>query len=178
QGDGKIVAAGSTETTQYLHERDFAVARYNPNGSLDATFGTGGTVTTAFGFLTDGNAIALQGDGKIVVAGDTVAYDPITGDPEFTFALARYNLAGSLDATFGTGGTVTTAFGAPSEAHADAVALQVDDKIVAAGGTYTDPVNSITSFALARYLNGTTGTTTTTSTTRPPTTSTTPTTRP
>src|SRR6516165_431864 len=99
QGDGKIVAAGDTDTGT---RGAFALARYNPDGSLDATFGTGGTVRTAFGTSYDAaNAVALQGDGKIVAAGDTDA------GTHGAFALARYNPNGSLDATFGTGGTVT-----------------------------------------------------------------------
>src|SRR5439155_847242 len=154
----------------------FAPARYNPDGSVDTTFGTGATVTT---FAADSNAdysgtaILLQGDGKIVTAGWV----------EFTFALARYNPDGSLDATFGTGGTVTTSFGAyPLSAYANAIALQGDGKIVAAGSV------DKSFFALARYnpdgsLDATFGTTTTTltgstvtttTTTMPPTTTTLP----
>ena len=64
-------------------------------GSLDATFGNGGIVTTPN--TSDGRGIAIQSDGKIVVAGQATATE---------FALARYNTNGSLDATFGTGGIV------------------------------------------------------------------------
>jgi phospholipase C len=142
QEDGKIVAVGDTDTGT---QGAFALARYNPNGSLDATFGTGGKVTTVFGTSYDAAyALALQGDGKIVAAGST---QTATQPPVHTFALARYNPNGSLDATFGTGGRVTTAFGT-SGSSANAIALQTDGKIVAAGDTDTGTQGA---FALARY---------------------------
>ncbi len=142
QADGKIVLAGTTfgSTTQL----DFGLARYNPNGSLDATFGTGGKVTTHFrppiGSVDLGLAIALQPDGKIVAAGTSFG---ATGG---TFALVRYTATGSLDGTFGSGGKVTTGFGGNQD-EADAVAVQPDGKIVAAGKTGGQPFD----FALARY---------------------------
>ena len=186
QGDGKIVAAGSVDKSF------FALARYNPDGSLDATFGMGGKVITALGpldsygfpsFDAQVKAVALQGDGKIVVAGDK-----FDGGSVDIFALARYNPDGSLDATFGTGGTVTTIVSTDSSEHndsANALALQRDGKIVAAGASGT---GGFTQFALARYnpdgsLDATFGTTTTTltgstvtttTTTMPPTTTTLP----
>src|SRR5207248_638470 len=92
QTDGKIVAAGSAT---FNNNSDFAVARYNPDGSLDPSFGSGGIVFTDIGSNNDQiNAIALQGDGRIVVAGI------YAGD----FALARYCPNGLLDRTFGNGG--------------------------------------------------------------------------
>ena len=108
-------------------------------GALDPTFGTKGKVTTDFGSGFDGvNAVAVQVDGKIVAAGATGAPD---------FALARYNTTGALDPTFGTGGKVTTDFGSVFDG-VNAVAVQVDGKIVAAG-TGKGPED--TDFALARY---------------------------
>jgi uncharacterized delta-60 repeat protein len=129
QGDGKIVAAG-------LAGCDFALARYTPDGSLDPTFGTGGKVTTDFGYCTQAYAVAIQSDGEIVAAG----YAP-TGTA-IDFALARYNPDGSLDSSFGTGGKVITEFGDYAVAYA--VAIQTDGHIVAAGGNSSD-------FTLARY---------------------------
>jgi uncharacterized delta-60 repeat protein len=112
-------------------------------GDLDPAFGTGGKLTTSFGtFGADiewANAVALQPDGKIVVAG--------YHDGEF--ALARYNTGGSLDPTFDGDGRVTTSFGAGANADAWAVVLQADGKIVAAGPTSSGGANS--DFALARY---------------------------
>ena len=135
QADGKIVAVGGSSSG------DFALARYNTDGSLDASFGTGGKVTTDIGLFDVAFAVAIQADGKIVAAGGTA--------PEgfcCQFALARYNADGSLDVSFGVGGKVTTVFSGDSRAFA--VAIQADGKIVAAGGT-DDPF--ITDFALARY---------------------------
>ncbi|CBE67527.1 MAG: hypothetical protein F9K13_06055 [Candidatus Methylomirabilis oxygeniifera] len=139
QPDGKLVALG---TSYVAGNSDFALARYNPDGSLDPTFGTGGTVTTDFGSPLDfAQALVLQPDGKLVAAGSANA---AAGNSDF--ALARYNPNGTLDPTFGTGGKVTTDFGDGDEAHA--LVLQPDGKLVAAG--YTDTSGSSV-FALARY---------------------------
>ena len=81
---------------------DFALARYNPNGSLDTTFSGDGKQTTDFGGLDEANAVALQADGKIVVVGREGGND---------FALARYNPNGSLDTSFSGDGKQTTDFG-------------------------------------------------------------------
>ncbi|WP_405888775.1 calcium-binding protein [Streptomyces sp. NBC_01136] len=118
QPDGRIVVAGYTGSTRM----DFALARYNTDGSLDTGFGTGGRVSTDFGDYDFANGVAVQSDGRIVAAGSTDA----------DFALARYNANGSLDAGFGTGGRVTTDFGGTAEQAHD-VALQPDGRIVAAG---------------------------------------------
>ncbi|MGF1471805.1 MAG: hypothetical protein ACFB50_08705 [Rubrobacteraceae bacterium] len=147
QPDGKIVAAGFAEDGP--GDRSFALARYNPNGSLDTTFNptgsTPGTVTTDVG--ESGNSVAggvaLQPDGKIVAAG--FAADSSGGGE---FALARYNPNGSLDTTFGTNGTVVTDVGSEGS-QIDGVALQPDGKIVAAG--FTGDGRSSNEFALARY---------------------------
>ena len=142
QVDGKIVAAGTSFMflpTGVL--ADFALARYHPDGSPDASFGTGGTVTTDFGGRRDqAVGMALQADGKLVATGHTA---PATGGPG-DFALARYDLGGSLDPSFDTDGKVTTDFG--GEDVATAVAIQADGKIVAAGGGGPG-----TDFGLARY---------------------------
>ena len=149
QPDGKLVAAGQAESG--YRGRDFALARYNPNGSLDATFGTGGKVTTDFAGNDDAAfGAVLQSDGKIVAAGGAKT------SRSQDFALARYNANGSLDATFGTGGKVTTDFAGNDDA-AFALALQQDGKLVAAGGanvgrSRTDYRGSGEDFALARYL--------------------------
>jgi uncharacterized delta-60 repeat protein len=138
QPDGKIVAGGETAVGS---EDEFALARYNLNGSLDPSFGTGGKVTTAVGSLYDHiHALLLQTDGKIVAAGDT--YD----GSEYQFALARYNPGGSLDTTFGTGGKVVTPIAASGGGEAYAMALQTDGKIVV-GGSSGDNRD----FVIARY---------------------------
>src|SRR5205085_6356209 len=106
----------------------FALARYNSDGTLDATFGSGGKVTTVFG--TNGAvalALALQPDGKIVAAG-------VTASSTSNFALARYNTNGTLDTSFGSGGKVTTNFSGGND-YARGVAIQADGKIVVAGSS-------------------------------------------
>jgi uncharacterized delta-60 repeat protein len=139
QPDGKLVAAGHAVTTTGV---DFALVRYNVDGSLDGTFGTGGIATTTIGMNAAANALVRQPDGKLVAAG-------ITGDADdVDFVLARYDASGNLDAGFGSGGTVTTAFG-PGIDWCYAVVLQTDGKLVAAG---TTPVSSpMNVFALVRY---------------------------
>lgn len=104
QPDGKIVAAGEAETRP--GNFDFALVRYNPDGSLDTSFGVGGKVTTDFGALSDDDVrgLAIQSDGKIVVAGSA---DSTIGNA----ALARYLPDGSLDPTFGANGTALSDIG-------------------------------------------------------------------
>jgi uncharacterized delta-60 repeat protein len=142
QPDGRIVAAGWTTANG---SADFALARYHADGTLDASFGSGGKVTTAFraGSLDMALAVALQPDGKIVAAGQTSS-----GNSDF--ALARYNVDGTLDASFGANGTVATDFLAQSSDAAFAVVVQADGKIVAAGQANVDGGFD---FALARYNN-------------------------
>ncbi|HEY5616144.1 MAG TPA: delta-60 repeat domain-containing protein, partial [Bacteroidota bacterium] len=128
---------------------DFALARYNADGSLDLSFGSGGKVTTDFLGLADvANAVAIQPDGKIVAVG----YDNVTSFALFLFdfALARYKSDGSPDASFGSGGKVTTNFfGSYDEARA--VVIQPGGKLVVAG-TATNPFQeSISDFGLVRY---------------------------
>jgi uncharacterized delta-60 repeat protein len=141
QPDGKILVAGGVDlsATQF----DFGLVRYNANGSLDSTFGSGGKVTTDFnGGLDGASAIGLQGDGRIVLAGFATA-----GDPHM--ALARYNSNGTLDTTFGTGGKLITNINGTRD-FANAIAIQSDGKILAAGSTL-DSITSFVIFALARY---------------------------
>jgi uncharacterized delta-60 repeat protein len=192
QVDGKILVAGSSS-------RDVALVRYNPNGSLDTTFGTAGIVTTDIdGKIDEAKALAIQSDGKIVVAGNSenvstsefvvlrflangqpdlsfgtagkvrTKIDPflnslsamtlqadskillagMTGSNSGDFALLRFNPDGSLDASFGNAGTVTTDIGTGSQDFANAIGLQADGKIVLAGQT-SNQVGL--DFALARY---------------------------
>jgi uncharacterized delta-60 repeat protein len=128
--DGRFVVVGGSG-------QDFAVARYTFKGDLDGTFGTLGTVTTDFGGDDRAEAVALQSDGRIVVAGRS------DGD----FALARYDASGVLDATFDGDGRVTTDFSAGQDAALD-VAIQPNTEIVVAG---TTDQGGSSDFALARY---------------------------
>jgi uncharacterized delta-60 repeat protein len=152
QTDGKLVAAGLSNDG--VNQPDFALVRYNADGSLDPTFGVGGKVTTPIGIGSDyANALVQQTDGKLVAAGTAVN---VGSDSDF--ALVRYNADGSLDATFGVGGRVTTAIGT-REDEAQALVQQTDGKLVAAGFS-SDAGNS--SFTVVRYntdgaLDGTFG---------------------
>lgn len=134
--DGKIVAAG---TAQVGGEKEFAIARYNADGTLDKSFGNDGVVTTAIGTDSQAFALAVQTDGNIVVVGQ--AFDGSRVD----FALARYNDNGVLDASFGQGGVIMSTLGTVG-ADAYSVAIQRDGKIVVGG-------NASNSFAVARYLS-------------------------
>ncbi len=145
QSDGKIVLAGKSFTGPSGY--DFAIVRYNTNGSLDTTFDTDGIVTTHIGaFGSGGNAVVIQSDGKIVVVG----YSNDNANYYSDIALVRYNSNGSLDSTFDTDGIVTTPIGILREG-ANSVAIQSDGKIVVAGNTQTGPNTYV--FALARYNN-------------------------
>lgn len=139
QPDGKIVAAGSATISSSL---DFAVARYNTDGTLDTSFDSDGLVTTAIFSNTDeARSILLQPDGKLVASGTAIG---VNND----LALVRYNSNGSLDATFDSDGKVTTAVG-PSRDEVFATALQSDGRITAVGVTTTP--TSETDSAIVRY---------------------------
>src|SRR5262249_9448672 len=129
QADGKMVVAGFSQNLQNPANTDFALTRYNPDGSLDITFGTGGKVTTDFGSTSDkALGVATQADGKIVAAGESVDASNVS-----RFALARYNPDGSLDTGFDGDGKVTTDVGSSfgEYAVANAVAIEADGTIVA-----------------------------------------------
>lgn len=152
QGNGKVVAAGYTgvgggapampgEGDGEKGPSDAALARYNTNGSLDATFGTGGKVITDLQGEEKFRGVALQADGKIVGAGHIGL---MTDD----FLVVRYNTDGSLDTSFGSAGAAITDFGRKDDGARDVV-IQADGKIVASGINGTGAGNQ---FATARYL--------------------------
>jgi uncharacterized delta-60 repeat protein len=128
QPDGKIVVVGVTRVGA---QDDFAVARYDTQGNLDPSFGTGGKVSTDFaGSFDRAWAVRIQPDAKIVVAGHATTPSVLGGDNDF--AVARYTSTGALDASFGTGGKVTTDIAGRTDL-AYAAVLQTDGKIVVAG---------------------------------------------
>ena len=142
QPDGKVVVAGwGNGPLGYA----FELVRLDRDGALDATFGDGGKVVVAVGNGYDEvHALALQADGKLLVAGS------VDETPKGkSFAMARFNADGSLDTTFGTAGHVITSFGSQSD-EAFAIAVQPDGRIVLGGHTYT--AERGVDFALARYL--------------------------
>jgi uncharacterized delta-60 repeat protein len=100
QSNGKLVVGGYSYTT--ATNTDFALARFNTNGTLDTTFDGDGKVTTHFGGSEEGYDVLIQGDGKIVMVGSGYVTNS-------RIALARYNTNGSLDTTFGSGGKVMNA---------------------------------------------------------------------
>jgi uncharacterized delta-60 repeat protein len=134
QWDGKIVIAGTSGSDENWKGRDFALTRYNADGSLDPAFGAGGVVRTDLSAETDvAQALALQQDGKIIVGGYSGYADAPFKRGGLDLALVRYDSDGSLDGTFGAGGTVTTDLG--GHEYGNAVAIQPDGKIVLAGYT-------------------------------------------
>jgi uncharacterized delta-60 repeat protein len=136
QPDGKIVAAGFSSPPGGT--RRFALVRYEADGALDPSFGDGGIVTTRLGADSAAQAVAIEPDGKIVVAG--TASRPETG---WDFALARYDSDGALDTSLSGDGRVLTDFGGGADG-AHALALDSDGQLVAAGESEGD-------FAVARY---------------------------
>lgn len=137
QPDGKVLLGGYSYTSNGI---GFALARLNTDGSADASFGAGGFITTVLpgDIASQARAIALQQDGRIVLAG---------GGTE-GFAVMRYMDDGQPDTTFGAAGLVTIDFSDGND-QATALALQPDGKILLAGyasGLVEDSV------ALARLL--------------------------
>ncbi|MGO1070480.1 hypothetical protein [Lysobacter sp. CA199] len=139
QPDGKILAGGSDSRGSF---RRFSLLRLLADGSYDRSFGNGpGYVLTQVGEYSEATSMALQADGKIVLAGVGNHYDD--------FALARFSAQGALDPTFGDNGTVTTDF-AGSYDYVSGMVLQSDGKIVVAG--HARDSGGDAEIALARYL--------------------------
>ena len=139
--DGRLVSVGTTLTPGSGASR-YALVRHTAAGMLDASFGTGGLVATdgvAPGF-DQGHAVAVQPDGRIVVAGAS-GYGP-----EARLLLARFEPGGAPDATFGTGGVAAAIPGAVARA----VVVQPDGRVVVAGAfLIQDAGRSV--FGVARY---------------------------
>ena len=151
QSDGKIVVVGSSASS------GFGVLRFTTEGELDQSFGLHGVVSTTFTSIGGdfATAVVMQPDGKIVVGGRTLLASNDPSIPTY-FALARYNADGTLDAGFGNGGKRVTAIGTSHDVI-NAIALQNDGKIVAAGSTQD---GNLTHIAVARYnIDGTLDTT-------------------
>jgi uncharacterized delta-60 repeat protein len=142
QADGKILVAG----TDNSHTGDFALARYNTDGSLDTSFSCDGKQVTDFaGNVEVGNGVGVQSDGRIVVAGSS--FSQTTAND---FAVARYNTDGSLDTGFSGDGKQTVPFAATDVATG--LVIQADGSIVLAGYTESGPLNG--DFAVARLEGG------------------------
>jgi uncharacterized delta-60 repeat protein len=152
QSNGQVVASGSVYIADHY---DFFVARFHTNGALDTSFGTGGYAATtidgsrqAFGW-----DIAIQSDGKIVVAGTSYRQPPEDNTRDFT--LVRYTSDGTLDASFGTDGVVISSLTSDFDL-AQALALQNDGKILVTGYAFSRANSTRTAAIIARYMpNGT-----------------------
>lgn len=150
QNDGKIVVAGYTlnRDSNGNDNYDFALTRLTNNGSLDNTFDGDGMLTTDFNSTNDYAAsLAIQGDGKIIVVG--YLYSLLESEK---MVVVRYDTGGTPDKSFGTDGKIIASFEQGNTSF-DAIAVQEDGKIIAAGQTFNGTNNS---FAVARYYpNGT-----------------------
>jgi uncharacterized delta-60 repeat protein len=145
---GRIVVGGNGSGN------DFALARYTISGTVDTTFGSGGTVITDFYGETDSiNSIAIDANGNIVVGGYAAFPDNTTNifDNPRDFALARYTSGGNLDTTFGSEGKVTTDFNGKIDLI-NSIAIDGSNNIVVGG--YKMNADNTTDFALARYTSG------------------------
>lgn len=143
QSDGKILVVGDCLPSGVA--KDIALARYNPDGSLDAGFGNGGKKVVSFGgpsFNETVNGIALQNDGKFVIAGSV-------SDPTIDLAAARFNADGTVDTTFSVDGFAVTSIAQDTSDEAFDVVVQRNGKIIIAGVS-TLP-NAQTNVVLARY---------------------------
>lgn len=139
QSNGQIIGVGTVDINGV---NNIVVARYNTDGSVDTTFGTNGYEITLSGDSSTGAAVAIQSDGKIVVAGSSQSSGANLA------LVARYTTSGVLDTTFNTSGIVTTSIG--TGATANSVVIQSDDKIVVAGGANFSGINQ---FMVARYTS-------------------------
>jgi uncharacterized delta-60 repeat protein len=129
-GHHRLVVAGTMGFND-----GFCLARYLPNGTLDASFGDHGSVVTQFGSQPGADSLAIDSRGRIVAGGTS----------QHHFALARYKPNGTLDPSFGNGGIVTTNFG---YYEARSVAIDTHDRVVAAGWV-NNP--SMSGFGIVRF---------------------------
>lgn len=151
---GRYVVAGTVFDNSDGTTADFALVRLTSSGALDTTFGGGtGTVQTDLGdtsyeFLGDGNSLAIDSNGNLVVVGYFE-----TPDFDSDFAIVRYNPAGVLDASFGAGGILTTDFTDFSQDYATGLVIDADGNYVVAGvSLLEDSDGTLTDLGLTRLL--------------------------
>lgn len=140
--NGKILQVFAIQNASGTNN-DFGLVRYNADGSLDGTFGTGGLVTTDFGADDYATSIAVTTSGKIVVAGYSLSGSPANG----VFAVARYTASGAPDNTFDGDGKLTTAIGTDDAAYA----VLANDAVTIVAGFARIGTNY--QFAITRYNN-------------------------
>ena len=151
QSDGKILIASATSGL----DLDIGIiVRFNPNGTLDKTFGLVGQISSVasggdfgLGGVAPVSSIVLQADGKFIVAGALTSklINP-PGTNRTGFGLIRYNRNGSVDTSFGTAGGILTNFGSNPNATAFVLAFQSNGDVIAAG-------QAGSSLALSRYTS-------------------------
>ncbi|MDX2229547.1 MAG: DUF4347 domain-containing protein [Leptolyngbyaceae cyanobacterium bins.349] len=146
QPDGKIIAIGVTNSRI---NSNTVIARYNPDGSLDASFGTGGKAQIDFGVLDYMTSVTVQPDGKIVLGGAIANEDK---ESAANFAVVRLNSDGSLDGGFGQGGRTILDLQNGSADVAMKVLVDGAGRILLVGGSATETGTTTTrDFALARF---------------------------
>jgi uncharacterized delta-60 repeat protein len=145
QTDQKIIVAGRSSIMDY-YDYNFALVRFNADGSLDNSFGNSGTIITNLGPFSEAYSVVIQNDDKILVSGTAV--DPTSY--KYCFAAARYNSNGMLDQTFGNAGVVKTSI--DDGAYGQSIHVQADNKILITGFYRTQDLYS---FGATRYnVNG------------------------
>jgi uncharacterized delta-60 repeat protein len=153
QSDGKTVIVGTARPASGSGRQDFAVGRFNLDGKLDPTFGSNGFVTVHVGksdtSLVEAHAVAIQGDGKIVVAGEALVSQRTDFDVR-QFAVIRLMPDGSLDSSFSDDGITTIEF--KNGAGANDVAIRADGTIVVAGFHYASLIGDDRDFAVVSLL--------------------------
>jgi len=142
QPDGKIVITGGAHISG---QNSTILARYGPDGSLDDTFDGDGKILHSFSPGSDyANALMIQPDGKIIIAG----VNDVGGPSGQDFMLARFDTDGGLDTTFGTNGLFTAPIGSGNDIINDALLLS-SGKIIAVGNTHNGSYND---WAIARFV--------------------------
>jgi uncharacterized delta-60 repeat protein len=149
QNDGRVIAVG-----RLLN--DFAVARLNPDGKLDQTFGDHGVARADFGGSRGdfASCVAVQPNGKIVVAGRRDNHSDFAFGDQGEFAVARFNTNGTLDTSFDGDGKASIDFKGYGPSEANAIAIQSDGRIVVVGDADTQGLVSgyNVDFAIARLM--------------------------
>jgi uncharacterized delta-60 repeat protein len=144
QPDGSVVIVGTADVNESAPQA--VVARVTSGGGLDPGFGSGGVTLLSPGAnKSAANAVALQPNGKVLVAGDANVIGEGSGD----FALMRLDSNGTLDPTFGSGGVAVHSLVAAGDIAAG-VALQPDGNVVLAGSTFGTSAD----VGVARFLGG------------------------
>lgn len=146
-GNDNIITTGMIYDTGLLRNK-IAVVKFDSAGDLDTDFGVGGMVKTSISSNSDdfGNAVAIQPDNKIIIAGTSNNLSII----------ARYNINGAPDSTFGTDGIIITNFETSEPSEIYGITVQNDEKIIAVGVSGTNASNTNGNFGLVRLnSNGT-----------------------